>query len=116
MFELVRETYRYRELIWALAAKELSIRYKRSTLGFLWALHQPGAVDADYDPGFLHHQPQPRHSSLFGFLDEYPPALDVFFPNAFVLCRVNREQRKPAQESSSPQIGVSGGSAGFECD
>src|SRR5512135_3575286 len=41
MFELVRDTYRYRELIWALALKELRIRYKRSVLGFLWALLNP---------------------------------------------------------------------------
>jgi lipopolysaccharide transport system permease protein len=41
MSELVRETYRYRELIWALAMKELKIRYKRSVLGFLWALLNP---------------------------------------------------------------------------
>ena len=41
MTELVRDTYRYRELIWALALKELKIRYKRSVLGFLWALLNP---------------------------------------------------------------------------
>ncbi|HTU47529.1 MAG TPA: ABC transporter permease [Bryobacteraceae bacterium] len=41
MNELVWETYRYRELIWALAMKELKIRYKRSVLGFLWALLNP---------------------------------------------------------------------------
>jgi homopolymeric O-antigen transport system permease protein len=41
MIELVRETYRYRELIWALALKELRVRYKRSVLGFLWALLNP---------------------------------------------------------------------------
>jgi ABC-type polysaccharide/polyol phosphate export permease len=41
MTELVREIYRYRELIWALAIKELKIRYKRSVLGFLWALLNP---------------------------------------------------------------------------
>src|SRR5579875_3523851 len=41
MYELVRETFRYRELIWALAMKELKIRYKRSVLGFLWALLNP---------------------------------------------------------------------------
>jgi ABC-type polysaccharide/polyol phosphate export permease len=41
MTELLRETYRYRELIWALALKELKIRYKRSVLGFLWALLNP---------------------------------------------------------------------------
>ena len=41
MIELVRESIRYRELIWALALKELKIRYKRSVLGFLWALLNP---------------------------------------------------------------------------
>ena len=41
MGELVRETYRYRELIWALALKELRVRYKRSVLGFVWALLNP---------------------------------------------------------------------------
>lgn len=41
MIELLRESYRYRELIWALALKELKIRYKRSILGFLWALLNP---------------------------------------------------------------------------
>jgi ABC-2 type transport system permease protein len=41
MIEFLRDTYRYRELIWALALKELKIRYKRSVLGFLWALLNP---------------------------------------------------------------------------
>ena len=41
MNEFFRDTYRYRELIWALALKELKIRYKRSVLGFLWALLNP---------------------------------------------------------------------------
>jgi|SRR5436305_3165642 len=41
MTELFRDAFRYRELIWALALKELKIRYKRSILGFLWALLNP---------------------------------------------------------------------------
>lgn len=41
MTDLVRGIYQYRELIWALALKELKIRYKRSVLGFLWALLNP---------------------------------------------------------------------------
>jgi homopolymeric O-antigen transport system permease protein len=41
MTELLRDTFRYRELIWALAVKELTIRYKRSVLGFLWAQLNP---------------------------------------------------------------------------
>lgn len=41
MLELIRDLYRYRELIWALALKELRVRYKRSVLGFLWALLNP---------------------------------------------------------------------------
>jgi ABC-type polysaccharide/polyol phosphate export permease len=41
MLQLLRETLKNRELIWALAVKELRVRYKRSTLGFLWALLNP---------------------------------------------------------------------------
>jgi len=44
MVELVRDTYRYRELIWALALKELRVRYKRSLLGFFWALLNPALL------------------------------------------------------------------------
>ncbi len=44
MRELFTETYRYRELIWALALKELRVRYKRSVLGFLWALLNPALL------------------------------------------------------------------------
>ncbi len=41
MLELARDIFRYRELIWALALKELRVRYKRSVLGFIWALLNP---------------------------------------------------------------------------
>jgi ABC-type polysaccharide/polyol phosphate export permease len=41
MFQLTREIYRNRELIWALALRELRVRYKRSALGFLWSLLNP---------------------------------------------------------------------------
>src|SRR5438874_4441619 len=44
MIEFVRDTYRYRELIWALALKELRVRYKRSLLGFFWALLNPALL------------------------------------------------------------------------
>jgi ABC-type polysaccharide/polyol phosphate export permease len=44
MTELIRDSYRYRELIWALALKDLKIRYKRSVLGFLWALLNPALL------------------------------------------------------------------------
>src|SRR5215831_4612473 len=44
MFELIRNSYRYRELIWALALKDLKIRYKRSVLGFMWALLNPALL------------------------------------------------------------------------
>jgi ABC-type polysaccharide/polyol phosphate export permease len=44
LFDLVRESYRYRELIWALACKELRVRYKRSVLGFVWALLNPALL------------------------------------------------------------------------
>ncbi len=41
MFQLTREIRQNWELIWALAIKELRVRYKRSTLGFLWSLLNP---------------------------------------------------------------------------
>jgi len=44
MIELLRNTVRYRELIWALALKELKVRYKRSVLGFMWALLNPALL------------------------------------------------------------------------
>jgi len=44
MISLFRDAYRYRELIWALSLKELKIRYKRSVLGFMWALLNPALL------------------------------------------------------------------------
>jgi ABC-type polysaccharide/polyol phosphate export permease len=44
MTELIRDSFRYRELIWALALKDLKVRYKRSVLGFLWALLNPALL------------------------------------------------------------------------
>jgi ABC-type polysaccharide/polyol phosphate export permease len=41
MLQLFKEIIRYRELIWALALKDLRVRYKRSVLGFFWALLNP---------------------------------------------------------------------------
>lgn len=41
MWTLVLEIHRNWELIWALALKDLRVRYKRSVLGFLWALLNP---------------------------------------------------------------------------
>jgi len=41
MWRLCREIHDNWELIWELALKELRLRYKRSALGFLWALLNP---------------------------------------------------------------------------
>ncbi len=41
MWRLIQEIRANRELIWALAMKELNVRYKRSALGFFWALLNP---------------------------------------------------------------------------
>ena len=41
MRELYQEIVRNRELVWALALKDLRVRYKRSVLGFFWALLHP---------------------------------------------------------------------------
>jgi len=39
--EEARELYRYRDLLWSLVHRDLTIRYKRSTLGFLWTMLHP---------------------------------------------------------------------------
>jgi ABC-type polysaccharide/polyol phosphate export permease len=41
MWQLFQEIHENRELIWALALKDLRVRYKRSALGFIWALLNP---------------------------------------------------------------------------
>lgn len=35
------ELWRYRELLWTLAARDVSVRYKQAALGIAWALLQP---------------------------------------------------------------------------
>jgi ABC-2 type transport system permease protein len=35
------ELFRYRDLLWRLVHRDLTIRYKRSTLGFLWTMLNP---------------------------------------------------------------------------
>src|ERR1700760_3716954 len=35
------EIYRYRDLVFALVARELKVRYRRSAIGFTWTMLQP---------------------------------------------------------------------------
>ena len=44
MLDLITGIYRFRALVWELALKELKLRYKRSVLGFLWALLNPALM------------------------------------------------------------------------
>lgn len=44
MHDLIIGVHRYHALIWELALKELKLRYKRSVLGFLWALLNPALM------------------------------------------------------------------------
>jgi ABC-2 type transport system permease protein len=39
--EEATELFRYRDLLWSLVHRDLTIRYKRSTLGFLWTMLNP---------------------------------------------------------------------------
>jgi ABC-type polysaccharide/polyol phosphate export permease len=41
LIEEAVELYRYRDLLWRLVHRDLTIRYKRSTLGFLWTMLNP---------------------------------------------------------------------------
>ncbi len=40
-FPDLREVWRYRELFWVLAARDIRIRYKQTVLGVAWAIVQP---------------------------------------------------------------------------
>ena len=76
LFELIRDCYRYRALIWLLTAKELKVRYKRSTLGFIWALLHPLLMAAVLTLVF---------SSILRFgIEQYPVfLLSTLFPWTF---------------------------------
>lgn len=41
MIESLKELYKYRELVFALAEREIKSRYKQSVIGFSWAIIQP---------------------------------------------------------------------------
>lgn len=76
MFELFKDCYRYRKLIWLLAVKELKIRYSRSALGFVWALLHPLLMAVVLTIVF-------SYILRFG-IDEYPVfLLSALFPWTF---------------------------------
>jgi ABC-type polysaccharide/polyol phosphate export permease len=37
----MKHLFQYRDLVWALVARELKVRYRRSSIGFLWTMLQP---------------------------------------------------------------------------
>ncbi len=41
MKEQLRELYRYRELLYTIAHRDIKVRYKQSIMGFLWAILMP---------------------------------------------------------------------------
>jgi lipopolysaccharide transport system permease protein len=41
MKEQLREVYRYRELLYTIAHRDIKVRYKQSIMGFLWAILMP---------------------------------------------------------------------------
>jgi lipopolysaccharide transport system permease protein len=41
MKEELRELYRYRELLYTIACRDIKVRYKQSVMGFLWAILMP---------------------------------------------------------------------------
>ena len=41
MFEELKELYKYRELLYMIAYRDIKVRYKQSVMGFLWAILMP---------------------------------------------------------------------------
>ena len=61
---MMRDLYRYRDLVLSLVARELKVRYRRSTIGFLWTMLQPLATMLVLTAVF---------SAIFRFdIDNYP--------------------------------------------
>jgi ABC-type polysaccharide/polyol phosphate export permease len=97
--ELLRDSFRYRELIWALALKDLKIRYKRSILGFLWALLNPTLLMIVYSFVFSNIMRIPiPHYAVFlltallpwtFFSQSLAYAIDSFVANAELMKRVS---------------------------
>jgi lipopolysaccharide transport system permease protein len=44
MKEQLQELYRYRELLYTLAHRDIKVRYKQSVMGFLWAILMPVVI------------------------------------------------------------------------
>lgn len=42
--EELRELYRYRELLFMIAARDIKVRYKQSIMGFFWAILMPSLI------------------------------------------------------------------------
>ena len=76
MLELLRDTYRYRELIWALAIRELKVRYKRSVSGSLGAAESGVAYVSAHAGVFDAHVDE--HSSLRSLSPQHSSAVDIF--------------------------------------
>src|SRR5271157_3583793 len=41
MIEELRQLYKYRELLYTLAYRDIKVRYKQTVMGFLWAILMP---------------------------------------------------------------------------
>jgi len=113
--EKLQEIYKYRELIWALALKELRIRYKRSSLGFLWALLNPLLMMLILTAVFSTVMRIPV-AALCGVSDQRVASLDILFPGTHVLRRVDRRERRAAQKGVGAKIRFSDRGSAFECN
>lgn len=58
--EMVGEMVRYRELLWSLTGREISVRYKQSMLGIAWALLLPLTMMLIFTFVFTRAVPLPR--------------------------------------------------------
>jgi len=67
MLRTLRQTWRARELLWALAEREIKTRYRRSFLGLLWSLVTPlyQVVLMTIVVKYLWHNPTPNYSIVY---------------------------------------------------
>lgn len=80
-----RELWRYRELAMQIAARDITVRYRQTVLGALWAVLQPVATMVVFTIFFGHlaHVPSDHHSYALFSLSGLVPW--TFFANALLL-------------------------------
>ena len=94
---IVTSLYSYRELLKNLVMKDLKLKYRGSVFGFLWSLANPLLMIVVYTIAFTYIL-RVRSERLRLLSDAGPLLLDLLRQLGFDVDRLDRRQRRPAEE------------------